>query len=385
MRFVICNPALSFLSGALLALSGAACADSLGVADTTVREAARQVMQEHEIPGMAIAVTVRGEQHFYAFGVASKQTRKAIDRDTLFELGSISKTLTATLATYAAEHGKLSLNDSPSRYLPTLAGTALEPVTLIHLATHTAGGFPLQLPDAIQTEDQLNDYFSAWKPHHRPGTQRTYANPSIGLLGRAAAASLGLSFPNALQKHLLPALGLRSTYLDVPPVQLGRYAQGYNREGEPVRLNPALLAEEAYGLKSSSQDMLHFIEAQLGLADTEPAVSRALAATRVGYYRVGSMTQDLVWEQYAYPAELDVLQAGNGSKMVLEAHPAEIIDPPAQPQADVWINKTGSTNGFGAYLAFIPARQSGVVILANRPYPNEQRVALAYRILQALD
>ncbi len=49
------------------------------------------------------------------------------------------------------------------------------------------------------------------------------------------------------------------------------------------------------------------------------------------------------------------------------------------------INKTGSTNGFGAYVAFVPARGIGVVILANRNYPIAARVQAAYRILAALD
>lgn len=71
--------------------------------------------------------------------------------------------------------------------------------------------------------------------------------------------------------------------------------------------------------------------------------------------------------------------------MALKSHKIEKFDTPSQPSADVWLNKTGSTNGFGAYAAFIPAKKIGIVLLANRNYPIDERVKAAYRILQALD
>ena len=83
------------------------------------------VMKQHEIAGMAVAVTRQGEQHFYSFGLASWETRVPVTNDTLFEVGSISKTYSATLAAYAQALGRLSLADPVERHVPELAGSAL--------------------------------------------------------------------------------------------------------------------------------------------------------------------------------------------------------------------------------------------------------------------
>jgi beta-lactamase class C len=96
------------------------------------------------------------------------------------------------------------------------------------------------------------------------------------------------------------------------------------------------------------------------------------------------MTQDLIWEQYPYPVELDTLLAGNSAKIIFEANPASQLDPPSQPRDDVLVNKTGSTNGFATYVAFVPGEQVGIVLLANKSYPIDVRVTVAYKILMGL-
>lgn len=375
-----------FCAGLLAAVSGPALGRSeLPYIDSVVNEAARAVMRQHDIAGMVIAVTHQGRQRFYTFGVESLQTRRAVNRDTLFELGSISKTFTVTLAAYAQAKGQLALTDSPARFLPELAGTEFAKLTLLNLATHTTGGFPLQVPDDVRDDAQLMQYLKAWKPEHAPGTYRSYANPSIGMLGVVAAASLKQPFAQAMEKDLFPKLGLSSTYIEVPAAKASRYAQGYNRQGAPVRVNPGVLAAEAYGVKSSARDMLRFVEASMDMDVLDKDVRRAIADTHVGYYQVGGMTQDMVWEQLPYPAPLDALLTANAGTLNSQSYPAKALQPPLPPQADAWINKTGSTNGFGAYVAFVPARELGIVILANRNYPNDARVRLAVEILAAVD
>lgn len=368
---------------ALLALS---C--SVAMASTergAIDGAARQVMQQYAIPGLAIAVTVDGQRSFYNYGVASKQTQQKITAETLFEIGSISKTFTATLAAYAQVDGKLSLADHPGKYLPELAGSEFDKVSLINLATHTAGGFPLQVPDEVQDNRQLMDYFKAWQPSYPAGTQRTYANPSIGALGMITAASLGVPFATALEQQLFPELGMHNSFVQVPASKMALYAQGYDKQDAAVRLNPGVLADEAYGVKTGSADLIRFVEANLGVVKVEAKLAQALQQTRTGYYQVGAMTQDLIWEQYDYPAPLNALLEGNSSAMILGSHPVTALIPPRPPQQAVWVNKTGSTGGFSAYVAFVPEKKIGIVILANKSYPNEPRVQLAHQILSELD
>jgi len=333
---------------------------------------------------MAVGIVAGNRSYVFNYGVAALASRKPVTDGTLFELGSVSKTFTATLAAYAEVKGDLSLSDTTGEYLHVLQGSRFGATTLLELGTHTPGGLPLQVPGDVHNIDELMQYFRRWRPAHEPGTYRTYANPGIGTLGLIAAKSMDASFETLMEQRLLPALGLRNTYIHVPPSQMAEYAEGYADNGSPIRLKPGVLSAETYGLKSTAADMIRYLRENMGSIALEPELQRAITATHTGYFHAGMMTQDLIWEQYPYPVDLKRLLAGNSDAMIFEATPAARISPPEQPRQDVWINKTGSTNGFGAYLAFIPAKRLGIVILANRNYPISARVTAAYRILTAL-
>jgi beta-lactamase class C len=351
----------------------------------TVDAAIRPLMAKYHIAGMAVGVIEDGKPYVYNYGVASTQTGKPVTRDTLFELGSVSKTFTATLASYAQVDGKLSLSDGTERYLPTLRGRPFGKVSLLNLGTHTPGGLPLQVPDDIHNDAQLLQYFHDWQPAHAPGTFRTYSNPGIGTLGLITAKSMGQDFTVLMQQRVFPALGMKSTYIHVPAAKMADYAQGYTKDGAPIRLTGGVISAEAYGVKSTAADMLRFVQANMSLIPLDSQLQRAITDTHTGYFQAGVLTQDLIWEQYPYPVELRTLEAGNSAEMVLNGTPSTEIKPPLPPQQNVWINKTGSTNGFGAYVAFVPQKRIGIVMLANRNFPNEARVSAAHQILMALD
>lgn len=382
--------ALSFLIAMLVSVCVAvnvsyAVDDDSNSIKSAVDEVIRPVMLQYSIPGMAVGIVTRGGHYVFEYGVISKETQKPVTGDTLFEIGSISKTFTATLASLAQANGDLSLSDSASKYLTSLQGSSFDKVSLINLGTYTPGGLPLQVPDEITNNNQLMEYFRNWKPTYAPGTYRTYSNLSIGMLGMIAARSMNEDFVALMQGKLFPALGMNHTYLDVPSFESKNYAQGYTKNDEPTRMSPGVLASEAYGIRTRADDMVRFVEANMGMFKLNQKLQRAITATHTGYFRIGEMTQDLIWEQYSYPVALKDLLTGNSAKISYEANPVIKLDPPLSPRDNVLINKTGSTNGFAAYVAFIPKKSLGIVLLANKNYPINVRVMVAHQILNWLD
>ena len=314
----------------------------------------------------------------------SQGNKKPVTDSTLFEIGSVSKTFTATLASYAQSEGKLSLTEKTSTYLPELKNTAFGNLQLLNLGTHTPGGLPLQLPASVKSDVQLQEFLKHWKPSCEPGKFRTYNNPGIGMLGVISAKCMKQDFATLMEKIIFPAIGLKETYINVPDAQLANYAQGYTEGNTPTRVRNTLLASEAYGVKTTAHDLLHFVEANMGVIKVEEKMQGAITKTHTGYFNIGDMTQDLIWEQYKYPVELKTLIAGNSPDMIFKANAASEIKPPQAPRDDVWINKTGSTNGCSAYVAYIPKKKIGIVMLANKSYPIKDRITIAYQILKAL-
>jgi beta-lactamase class C len=342
----------------------------------------RPIMAEHKVPGLAVAVTIDGQAFFFNYGVASRETNEPVSESTIFELGSVSKTFTATLALYAQALGKLSLTDRPSKYLPQLTRRPIDRGTLLNFGTYTAGGLPLQFPDDIADDEDMIRYFQDWKPDAEPGTQRQYSNPSIGLLGRITGLALQRGFADAVETVLLPKLGLNHTYIRVPQGAMAHYAWGYNKENRPVRVNRGVFDAEAYGIKSTAADMIRFAQINMDASGLEAPVRRAVEGTHLGYFEVAGMVQGLGWEQYPYPISLDRLLQGNSETIIFDPNAARRV---AESRAGARLfNKTGSTGGFGAYVAFVPQHRIGVVMLANRSYPIPDRVRAASAILNWL-
>ena len=150
----------------------------------------RPVLKEYRIPGMAVAVLKDGKAHYFNYGVANRESGAPVSEQTLFEIGSVSKTLTATLGAYAVVKGGFQPDDKVSQHGPWLKGSAFDGITMAELATYSAGGLPLQFPDEVDSIDKMRAYYRQWTPAYRAGSHRQYSNPSIGLFGHLAATAV---------------------------------------------------------------------------------------------------------------------------------------------------------------------------------------------------
>jgi beta-lactamase class C len=358
-------------------LTGAA-SELRGIVDRTIQP----LMARHDIPGMSVALTVNGRTEIFHYGLASRADKLPVTDATLFELGSISKVFTAMLVAHAQESGKLSLSDHPGKYMPELEGKPIDQATLFHLGTYTAGGLPLQFPADVAGDADSPRYFQQWKARFAPGTQREYSNPSLGLFGHLAALAVRQPFAQAMETRVLAPLGLKHTFIGVPGNAMPNYAWGYDRSNKAIRMNPGPLAEPAYGLRSTAADMVRFVEANMNPARLPAPMPKVVAATQLAHFQVGVMKQGLGWESYDYPIAEASLLAGNSETMIWQANPAVRIAPGSAPAAPALFNKTGSTGGFGNYIAFVPSEKIGIVMLANKNYPIPARISAAYAILQ---
>lgn len=341
----------------------------------------KPLLDKYDVPGMAVGVIQNNKKYETYYGLQSVQDKKSVSSSTIFELGSVSKLFTATAGGYAKNKGKISFDDTPGKYWKELKNTPIDQVNLLQLATYTSGNLALQFPDEVQTDQQVLTFFKEWKLKNPIGEYRQYSNPSIGLFGKVVALSMNKPFDQILEKTIFPGLGLKHSYVIVPKTQMQNYAFGYNQENQPIRVNPGPLDAPAYGVKSTLPDMLKFINANLNPQKYPKDIQRAINETHQGFYQVGTMYQALGWEEFSYPAPLQTLLDSNSEQIVMKPNKVTVIS--KEPSVKMF-HKTGSTNGFGTYVVFIPKENIGLVMLTNKRIPNEERIKAAYAVLNAI-
>lgn len=200
--------------------------------DRLPRELATSI-QRHGVPGASVAAWVDGSLVEFSSGVANVRTGVATAPDTIFQIGSITKSFTATLTMQLVERGKLRLDAPIGAYLPGLRigdDNALRTITLRHLLAHTSGIDGDLLTDTGRDGDalaKLSETLGCVRQLHRPGAGFSYCNLGYNILGRALEVASGRVWDDLLRDSLIEPLGLPHTVTSADEALRHRVAIGH--------------------------------------------------------------------------------------------------------------------------------------------------------------
>jgi CubicO group peptidase (beta-lactamase class C family) len=239
-----------------------------------VRETVEQELARLPIPGAAVGVLYEDEEHLAGFGSTNIEHPQPVTPETLFQIGSITKTFVGTLVMRLVEHGKLAL-DAPLRtYLPELQlrdETASQHATLRHCLTHTGGWEGDYFDDFGRGENALAKMVAAMAalPQLTPlGAMWSYNNAGFYLAGRAIEKVMGQPFETVMREWLLEPLGLAHAYFFAEELITYSFAVGHQVQGEKtVVARPWALARTANpagGIVTNLPTLLRYARFQMG-------------------------------------------------------------------------------------------------------------------------
>lgn len=267
--------------------------------------------------------------------------KPAVDGDTLFEIGSITKVFTSLVLADMALKGEVALTDPVAKYLPAGAKVP-KTITLEHLATHTSGlpRLPGNLlprdeanPYADYTVANLHDFLSTAELTRDPGKYE-YSNLAVGLLGHILARRAGVDYETLVRKRILEPLGMKSTAITLSKELKARLVAGHDENLKPVANWDLPALAGAGALRSTANDMLKFASAALGY--TKSPLSKGFAAMLAARRPTGMPNLEIALGWH--------IATGDGRDIV-------------------WHN--GGTGGYRSYLAIDLKTRTGVVVLSN--------------------
>jgi CubicO group peptidase (beta-lactamase class C family) len=333
--------------------------------DATVAEKSTAL----EVPGVAVGVYVEGHELYAFHGVTSVENPLPVDGQTLFQIGSITKTYTATAIMRLVEAGRLELAAPVREYVPELRlkdQAAASSVTLRQLLNHTAGWAGDVFMDTGQGDDALARFVERMGELDQQsslGSRASYNNAAFSLAGRVVEKATGKVFEAALQELVLEPLGLQNSFQFMADVMTRRFAVGhYNRDsGLEVarRWNIPRSSAAAGGIATTPADQLRYARFHMGdgMADGKRILSRESLdlMKRPTYSLEGTSLGDEVGIAWLMRDVAGVRAIGHG----------------------------GGTNGQMSSLQMIPERDFAIAIMTNSTNGSQLLIELLSWVLAA--
>ena len=238
----------------------------------------QRVEVEKKDAGMVVGLVDEQGSSIVSCGKMEDGASPQINGNTLFEIGSITKTFTALLLQDMIERGGMKLDDPVARYLPKTAKVPTcngREMTLLHLATHTSG-----LPrnpgnlDPKRADDPLAEYtaeklyacLSGFKLTRHPGAKFEYSNLGSGLLGHVIALKAGTDYESLVAERICRPLKMEGTRITLAPELKASFATAHNQFGYAISNLDFQSLAGCGGLRSTADDLLKYVAANTGLA-----------------------------------------------------------------------------------------------------------------------
>jgi CubicO group peptidase (beta-lactamase class C family) len=271
---------------------------------------------------------------------------RKLDGDTAFEIGSITKTFTATLLAQQVIDGKLQLDQPVASLLPGFIVPSHDGkfVTLGNLASQNSGlpRLPTNFAPADPTDPyvdydapKLKAFLASYTLPRDPGTSFEYSNLGVGLLGYALGVQAGVGYEQLLQKQILQPLGMQHSTTVQSDAVRARFAPGHDAAGLQVSNWHLDVLAGAGAIVSTGNDMLRYLKANMGLQSSTLYPAMQLAQTPRAEGPRPTDKLGLVWVVH-HDAGGDVIE------------------------------HSGMTGGYASYLGFTADRKHGVVVLTNK-------------------
>lgn len=267
-----------------------------------------------------------------------------LDGNSVFEIGSITKVFTGILLADLVQEGKVGLDDPVQKYLPATVKVPSrngKAITLRSLSEQNSG--LSRMPNNFRPADQSNpyadysvqqmyDFLSGYTLQRDPGEKFEYSNLGVGLLGHVLSLAAGKSYEELQRERIWAPLGMENTAITFTPWMKGHLAVGHDEQGNVVANWDIPTLAGAGAIRSTTNDMLKFLDANLH--PERGRLQRAMAFAQQERAPAGNMGIGLNW---------------------LRLH--------AGPDTIVWHN--GGTGGYRTFIGFQPSRKRGVIIMTN--------------------
>lgn len=294
--------------------------------------------------GIVVGIVKNNNDNFYSFGSMNINKVEKPKRDTIFEIGSITKTFTSILLADSYVNNIVNLNDNynicKNNYTNSTCFNGT-PINLINLSTHTSGlpRLPSNLNNSLNPYGNyyyknLNDFLSTYKLEYKPGIKYEYSNLGAGILGSYLEKRENKSYQNLIKDKISNPFNLKDTTIELTQNQKKRFAHGYYLREEVPHwdMNDKSVLSSASALRSTTNDMLIYIKNQMK-TKLNKSIYKAISLTHIERFKINqNLSVGLGWH-------IDTLNN------------------------ITWHN--GETYGFTSYIGFDKKTKTGVIIMAN--------------------